>query len=314
MGANRAVFFDHLQGWGCTLCVTLLIAAGASGCAGMVANLAAGPLSGEGGVFASDDDPELVREAVPFGLKAIEALLEGAPENPKLLLAAAQGFAQYAWAFVLPDADELEPTQPAAARQKRARGKRLLARAVAYGMRGLESRHAGFCAKFAADRAGALDEMELDDVPLVFWTGASLGALASISMDDMAALGKAPEIEALMGRALELDEGFDGGAIHELLMVYDGARSPAMGGNLERAKKHFDRARELSKGKKIGPLVSWAENVAVQKQDRALFNRLLAEALAYNADDEPRYRLANLIAQRRARFLAGRAADLFIEE
>jgi hypothetical protein len=60
--------------------------------------------------------------------------------------------------------------------------------------------------------------------------------------------------------------------------------------------------------------VAWAEHVAVAKQDRKHFLELLEKALAFNVDRQPRYRLANLIAQRRARWLKSRIADLFLED
>ena len=38
-------------------------------------------LAGGGGVYASDEDPEFVFEALPFGLKTYESLLETSPEH-----------------------------------------------------------------------------------------------------------------------------------------------------------------------------------------------------------------------------------------
>lgn len=280
----------------------------------MIANMVADRFGGESLVFASDDDPELVREAIPFGLKTIESLLEGSPHNTKLLLAAASGFAQYAYGFILVDAEEIESTQPALAREKRARAKRMLSRAVEYGMRGLDACHDGFREQFLTDRARALAGTGKDDVPLLYWTGASLGALVSLSKDDMATLGRLPEVEALMGRALELHEAFDHGAIHEFFVSYDGGRSESMGGSIKKAKEHFDRALALSNNKKIGVLVAWAEIVGVKKQDKKLFNELLTRVLEFDVNDDPRFRLVNLMAQRRARILKSRAAELFVED
>src|ERR1700676_42270 len=65
-------------------------------------------LAGTGTTFASDDDPELIRSAVPFSLKLVESLLAESPKHEGLLLAASRGFTQYSYAFVLEDADELE--------------------------------------------------------------------------------------------------------------------------------------------------------------------------------------------------------------
>ena len=43
-------------------------------------------------MFASDDDPELVKAAAPFSLKLIESLLAESPRQQGLLLAACSGF------------------------------------------------------------------------------------------------------------------------------------------------------------------------------------------------------------------------------
>jgi hypothetical protein len=77
-------------------------------------------VSGGSGVYASDDDPDLVREAIPFGLKTYESLLAVSPEHRGLLLAAANGFVRYAY-LLEQEADEIEAADPAGARALRAR-------------------------------------------------------------------------------------------------------------------------------------------------------------------------------------------------
>lgn len=283
------------------------------GCSGLIANLAADSLSGNGSSFSSDDDPELVREAIPFGLKVIDSLLESSPNNPKLLLAAASGYTQYAYGFVQDDAERLEAKEPEASRAQFARVRKLLRRGYTYGFRGLEARHKGFGERFARDRKVAVEELEKDDVPLIYWTAAALGASISISKDDMNQVGRLPEVEVLAARALALDEVWGNGSIHELLISLE-SRSEAMGGSLARARLHYERALQLSGGKKVAPHVTWAEVVAVPSQDRKLFNELLDKALGYDVDEAPRFRLVNLIAQRRARRLKAAAGDLFLEE
>jgi predicted anti-sigma-YlaC factor YlaD len=49
----------------------------------------------------------------------------------------------------------------------------------------------------------------------------------------------------------------------------------------------------------------------VGKQDRAEFERMLKEVLAFDVDSAPPYRLANILAQRRARALLDHVDDLF---
>src|SRR5262249_9192212 len=91
-------------------------------------------LAGTGTTFASDDDPELIRSAVPFSLKLIESLLAENPKHEALLLAAARGFTQYGYAFVQEDADEIQDTDPARAGVLRVRATKLYIRARNYGI------------------------------------------------------------------------------------------------------------------------------------------------------------------------------------
>src|SRR5258708_16650072 len=105
-----------------------------SGCSirRMAVNKLGDALANGGTTFASDDDPELVKAAVPFSLKLMESLLEESPRHKGLLFATASGFTQYADAFVQQDADELEDKDVNAATELRARSRPLYLRARNY--------------------------------------------------------------------------------------------------------------------------------------------------------------------------------------
>jgi len=270
-------------------------------------------LSGSGSTFGSDDDPELIKAAVPFSLKLIESLLAESPNHEGLLLAACSGFTQYSFAFVNQDADEIEDSNLAAADALRARSRRLYLRARSYGLRGLEARHQGFEQSLRKNPKAAVQVAKAGDVPLLYWTAAAWGAAISISKNDPSLVSDQVIVEALIDRALELDEDFDQGAIHGFLIAYETARQGVPGDAATRSRKHFDRAMEISKGKLASPLVSLAESVALQNQDRAGFEELLKRALAIDPDAAPQSRLQNLIAQRRARWLLSRMDELFLD-
>ena len=270
-------------------------------------------LTESGTTYASDDDPQLVREALPFALKLVESLLEQTPAHRGLLLAAAGGFTQYAFAFVEQDADETQDHDVAASAALRVRARRLLLRARDYGLRGLETEHEDFARRLHADRAAALRDASVDDVPFLYWTAAAWGAAVAAGKDDPDLLADLPQVEGLIRRALELEPDFDHGAIHEFLISYEGGRTEAMGGSIERARLHFEQAMRLSEGKRAQPLLSLAETVAVRLQDRKEFEALLRRALEIDPDVRPEWRLANLVAQRRARWLLSRADLLFAE-
>ena len=74
--------------------------------------------------------------------------------------------------------------------------------------------------------------MEKRDVALLYWTAASWGAAISVSKDDPALVSDQLVVEALIDRALELDETFDRGGIHSLLISYEMVRAVKSGANL----------------------------------------------------------------------------------
>ena len=265
-----------------------------------------------GTTFASDDDPELIKAAVPFSLKLMESLLNESPRHKGLLFATASGFTQYAYAFVQQDADELEDENLAAATALRERARRLYLRARDYGLRGLEVNHPGFGRSLRDDPRKTVRMAKAADVPLVYWTAVSWAAAISASKDNPALVAEMPIVEALIDRALELDESFEHGAIHDFLIVYEMSRPGGAGTPEARSREHFERAMALSDGQLAGPLVSLAEAVCVHKQDAQEFESLLKRALAINPDAKPEWRLVNLVMQRRARWLLSRSDELFL--
>ena len=266
-------------------------------------------LAGSGTVFASEDDPELVREAVPFSLKLMEAVLAETPRHEGLLLAAASDFTQYAYAFVQQEADE----DLAAAEVMRARARRLYLRGRDYGLRALAVRHAGLADALRADAKAAVSQAARRDVPALYWTAAAWAAAISLSKDNPDLIADLPIVGAMMERALALDEGYDQGALHSFFITYEMVRPGGGAQAVERAKRHCARAVELSGGMQAAPWVSLAEDVCVQQQDRKGFRAALDKALAVDPNARPEHRLVNLVMQRRARWLLSRADDLFLK-
>lgn len=289
--------------------------AGVSGCSikTTAVNALGKALAEGGGAYARDEDPELVAGAIPFGLKTIESLLETSPKNADLLLAAASGFTQYGYAFVQLEADYLEAKDFEAATAERQRARKLYRRALRYGLRGLEAKYPGFEKQLRENPKTATNRTRAADVPLLYWTAASWGAAIAISKEDSELVADQGLAEALIRRAVELDEGFAGGTGHDFLISLEGGRPAAAGGSTERAKMHFQRALELCKGSRAAPYLSYAESVLVAAQNRTEFESVLKKALEVDVNKVPDYRLANLIAQKRARWLLTRLDLLFLE-
>jgi hypothetical protein len=267
--------------------------------------------SGDGSAIARDDDPELVRDAVPFALMTMESLADQLPEDVGLRVALARGFTQYGYGFVQQPA-ELKPVPD---QEQIARARKLYLRARQYGLEGLKISRGITEEQLRSekDRPAALAKLQKEDVPLLYWTFAPWAAAIAANKNDMALVGDVPTIAAMLDRALVLDEAFDTGALHEFAITFDPARPE--GTTPGKQKAHFDRAEELSKGLKVSPLVTYAQSVAAPAQDKKLYLSLLKRAADFDTEKpEARSdRLENVLAQRRARFLLDHVDDVFTD-
>jgi hypothetical protein len=270
-------------------------------------------LADGGDAYAADDDIEFVGAATPFGLKTIESLLAAVPDHRGLLLAAARGFTQYAYVFVQVPADELEESSVGAAYEQRARARRMYLRARDYGLRGLGFGSSAALGTLRTDPAEALAAASPADVPLLYWTAVAWAAAIALSKDDPATIAGLPIVDALVMRAAALDADWDHGTLRAFLIGYEINRPNAAPDAIERARTHLARAVELSGGQQAAPYVSAAESVAVARRDRAEYAALLEQALAVDTGKRPEWRLANLVMQRRARWLLARVDLVFVE-
>jgi predicted anti-sigma-YlaC factor YlaD len=271
-------------------------------------------LASGGGTFTSDNDPELVEAAIPFGLKLYESLLAESPKHAGLLLAAAQGFTEFSYAFVDSRIDEAKEQNLDRANALRDRARKLYLRAYGYAMRGLEARYPGFAKALDDDAETALKRVHMRDVPLLYWTAASRGLAISLSKTSPEMIAELPLVETIVRRVAELDEGFENGAVPEFLITFEAARTDVKAEEAQKLmRRHFERAIELSQGKRAGTYVSFAENACLPAQNAAEFKSMLEKALAVDPDADPDNRLATLVAQRRARWLLEHIDELFLE-
>lgn len=306
--ANRARPYSAI----CSVVIAVLLLSACS-VKQFALNRAGDALAEGGSSYASDNDPQLVREAAPFSLKSIESLLEATPKHEGLLLAATRGFTQYAFAFVQQDADRLEDRDIKASQREAARAKNFYGRARDYGLRGLEVGHAGITKRLHGDMRKALGELTAKDVPLMYWTATAWAALIGLSKESPDTVADLPIVQAMVDRAATLNERYDDGGLQTLLIQMEMVRQGAKDNPILRARQRFAKAIEYSKGQQAAPYVTYAEVVTVGAQDKTLFEQMLGKALSINADAVPRLRLANIIMQDRARWLLTRKDQLFSE-
>lgn len=291
--------------------VLLVVGVFLSGCSvkRLAADVVGDALTGDSESFTSDDDPDLIREAIPFGLKTIESLLASSPSHRGLLLSAAKGFTTYAY-LLQDEADRLEEQDRGRTRLLRARIKRLYLRGRQYAFRGLELDHPRFESLLRGDQTAVLARTTAEDVPFLYWAGVSWGGALSAGSDDLALVSEAPLFAALVRRVVDVHDRYEAGAAHEFLISYEAIRP---GGSAGLAREHFRRALTLTDTPRASLFVALAEGLSIKEQNLDEFKALLERALAVDPDREPKGRLVNVLAQRRARWLLARIPELFLD-
>ena len=186
--------------------VLALVSTAGAGCSlkTMAVNTVADTLSETGSVFTRDDDPELIKDAIPFALKFYESILESAPRHQGLLLATCNAFTSYG-ALLQADADQARAKDYELSVALEDRALRLYLRGRDFCMRAFDVRSKGIADRLAADATAAVAPLTKDDVPLLYWTAASWGSAIALAPDRPDLLIDFPTVRALIDRALALD-------------------------------------------------------------------------------------------------------------
>ncbi len=286
-----------------------------SGCSKIIIGKMSDALSGTGGgsVFTRDNDPELMRDALPLALKMYEALLDKNPEHIQLHRATASSFCAYSYGFIHFPADTLPLEDIDQKKQMHRRAKKMYLRARGYGLDGLEIKYPGFKKGLASNCDSLLALTEKEDTDILYWTGLSWMGAFTVHKFDMKLALSVPRAIKVMKRVAELDPDYGDGAIDEFLITFYGAMPQSMGGDKEKAKYHFDRAVKLTEGKSAGPYTAYATAVAIEAQDRDLFEALMKKAKKIKPEyvrDELLYRT---IQHERAVWYLKHVDDFFID-
>lgn len=245
----------------------------------------------------NSDDPELIAAGIPSFLIMLDGMLQQNPRDVSLLLVAAQLKSSFATAFI-EDGD----------RQSRYATK---AREHALTAACLDnSKLCDLDTKPFSVVESVIDSLPQSDLPLLYVLTGAWSSWILVHSHDLRALAQLSKVQLLVERMLELDERYEYGTPHMYMGVFKSLVPPALGGDSEKARYHFERAISLSDGKNLYAKVLFAEFFARSTLDRELHDQLLDEAI--NADPSVEgLTLQNKLAQQRAQELIDSADDFF---
>ncbi len=227
----------------------------------------------------------------------LDSFLEGSPDDPALLAAAANMYASYGAVF----ADDPE------------RAGRLTERARDYGFRAICLSFELACdwrsMSFKAYTA-TLPELSDKHANVVYAYGLSSLAFIRAHSGDYNALARLPHAEALLTRYLEINNGESEASVYVYLGILATIRPSALGGEPEKGRAAFERAIELTNGKDLNAKFEYARGYARLLYKRELHDKLLNEVMAANPN-VPGYTLTNVMAQQDAAVLLAGADEYF---
>jgi len=268
-----------------------------AGCASLISSAASGLADNLSAAVVNQNDPETVRDGAPAYLLLLDSFLEGSPDDPALLAAAANLYATYGTVF----ADDPE------------RAARLTDRALTYSTRAMCNSYKPSCAwsgMLFEDYEQTLTGLRAKHADVVFAHGLSSLAYIRAHSADYTAIAQLPYSEALFVSYLGINDGTDDSAIHTYLGILNTLIPPALGGDPEKGRSHFERAIEISGGTDLSAKVEYANGYARLMYERELHDRLLREVLSADVD-VPGSTLLNVLAQRQAKDLLESADDYF---
>ena len=245
-------------------------------------------------------DLELVKDGAPAFLLIADGLVEGSPDDPDILIAAANLYSSYISVFI---ADE---------DQKRA--KILTAHAKDYAFRAMSIENKVF-AKVWDKPFNKFEEVlptiKKGDEEILFLIISTWAAYIVANQDKMDNLADIPKIKALAEKMLEMDEGYFYGSPHLAMGTLKTLIPPALGGKPEEGRTHFQKAIEISGGNFLPAKVMFAQKYAKLVFDRQLHDRLCNEVMETPVDIVPELTLINTYAKKQAQKLLDEADEYF---
>lgn len=283
-------------------------------------------------VLFSYKDPEMARQAAPALLVVLEGLLASDPENRTLLNLLCRGLYEYTFGFLQADYERARERDPVAAEVLRRRARMQFVKVYELGLRLLRTHGVELTLQKTpmAEVKKKIARLDKDAVGALTWTALGAGSALLLGIDKPWLLQMIGKIPVLLERAVALNPRYANGLPVAALALYYG-RDQMTGGSAIKSQAYFRQAIRLTKRQHLLYLVLYARNWAWQfqsvefervgrgatarrvpihpKNKRAMFIKLLKEALAFRLQDAPALRLPNTLAQRMAKQLLKRADD-----
>ena len=255
----------------------------------------------EGGMTAlnRETDLELAEDAMPANIELMEGMIINSPDHEALRNYASQAYYGYAYGFV-------EDNNPQRAARFYQRG---LNHAL-YNLKnnGLSQKILSGDLQTLQSKLNSLDE---DNVATLFWAASNWAKWIDHNRDKAVAIADLPKAVMFMQRVMDMDESFFMAGPHLFFGVYNGSRSPMLGGNYTLSEEHFKKARQLNNDQLLIVDLLQAEYLDRQKFDQQAFHQRLTKLINRKSINNADLSLINNIAKQKAQRLLKKESEWF---
>ena len=268
-----------------------------TGCASIASSVTSDMADNLTLAILNQNDLETVKSGAPAYLLMIDSMIEGDPDNTRLLLSGAKLYSSYTSVFV----------------EDNERGKRLADKSFEYARRALCEDVTRLCNALSLKQAEFEQQLATTDsseIAVLYGFASSWAGWIQQNSADWNALADLPKLTALLEHCIELEESYDNGGGHLYLAILSTQLPPALGGKPEKGRQHFEKARQFSQGQNLMVDVAMARYYARIIFDKALHDQLLNEVLL-DSGEYPGYTLINTYAKQQASQLLADSDDYF---
>ena len=252
-------------------------------------------------------DYELARNAASAGILQFEGMHRLRPDNPDALYLLMKTWTSYAYAFAQDDYEvAIVAGEDDKAEYHKKRAKLAFDRAISYGIELMGKYAEGFDeAKKKKPALKAWLEQHFDekeDIDPIYWVGTAWLARVNLFKDDPDYVAEVYVAVTMLEHVIKVAPQYaDHGAVVGVAAFH--ARSTMA--EMDESQKMFEDALAKTKRQVLLHHYNYARTYACSKGDKPLYEKLMNEILSAE-DPEPRYRLQNAIAKRKAKRALGK--------
>ena len=169
--------------------------------------------------------------------------------------------------------------------------------------------------KFDSWLSGETDlQFKINDVSDLYWLAAAYGGAIKSSRGNPFDVVNLPVVKKMLITAIALDPKWGKGALYSAMMSYTSSRPDLFGDALiDSVSSFYEKALIASDSLDASLFVSYAELIDKKFQDRDAFEQKLDIVLNMDVEKDKDFRLSNIIAQERAKWLLSKTDEIFFE-